>query len=180
MQSHPDCGGPVPHLPSLQADFLSGVERLEGVRARLPAHELRLRIPAKSLAMLLLPLTLAACLDSEDTRTMSFVENANAEQPFPANYKPEILAFFKTYLNNPVGVHEAVIAAPVQRTVGGRARYVACLRFAERQPDGTYREPRERAVLFVGGRLDRIIPNAAEDCTGAAYAAFPEMEKLTR
>ena len=59
--------------------------------------------PAKSLAILLLPLTLAACLDSDDTRTTSFVESANAEQPFPANYKPEILAFLKTYLNNPAG-----------------------------------------------------------------------------
>jgi hypothetical protein len=136
--------------------------------------------PAKSLAILLLPLALAACLDSDDTRSTSFVESANADQPFPANYKPEILAFLKTYLNNPVGVHEAAMAEPVQRTVGGRARYVSCLRFAERQSDGTYREPRERAVLFVSGRLDRIIANAAEECAGAAYAAFPELEKLTR
>jgi hypothetical protein len=139
-----------------------------------------LRIPATSLAILLLPLTLAACLDSDETRTTSFVESANAEQPFPANYKPEILAFLKTYLNNPAGVHEAAIAAPAQRTVNGHLRYVSCLRFAERQSDGTYREPRERAVLFVGGRLDRMLPSAAEECAGAAYAAFPELEKLTR
>lgn len=123
---------------------------------------------------------LAACLDSDDTRSMSFVESANADQPFPANYKPEILAFLRTYLNNPVGVHEAAIAEPVQRTVGGRARYVSCLRFADRQPDGSYREPRERAVLFVDGRLERIIPNAGKECAGVAYAAFPELEKLTR
>jgi hypothetical protein len=139
-----------------------------------------LQISAKSLAILLLPLTLAGCLDSDETRTTSFVERANAEQPFPANYKTEILAFLKTYLNNPVGVHEAVIAEPVQRTVGGRPRYVSCLRFAERQSDGTYREARERAVLFVDGRLDRIIPNGAEECAGAAYVGFPELEKLTR
>jgi hypothetical protein len=138
-----------------------------------------LRIPAKVLAILLLPLTLAACLDSDDTRTTSFVESADAVQPFPANYKPEILAFFKTYLNNPVGVHEAAIAEPMQRTVGGRVRYVSCLRFSERQSDGSYREPRERGVLFVGGRLERILPNA-EECAGAAYTAFPELEKMTR
>jgi hypothetical protein len=140
--------------------------------------------PAKGLAILLLPLTLAGCggtlfSGGDDARSMSFVESANADQPFPANYKPEILAFFKTYLNNPVGVHEGAIAEPVQRTVGGRARYVVCLRFAERQSDGTYREPRERAVLFVDGRLERILPNA-EECAGAAYAGFPELEKLTR
>jgi hypothetical protein len=127
-----------------------------------------------------LPLTLAACLDSDDTRSTSFVESANAEQPFPADSKSEILAFLKTYLNNPVGVHQAALAEPVQRTVNGRLRYVSCLRFAERQSDGTYREPRERAVLFVGGRLDRILINAADECAGAVYAAFPELEKLTR
>ena len=139
-----------------------------------------MRKPAKRLAILLLPLTLAACLDSDDTRSTAFVESANAEQPFPSNYKPEMLAFLKVYLINPVGVHDAVIAEPVQRTVNGRVRYVSCLRFAERQSDGSYREPGERAVLFVGGRLDRIIPNAGETCAGAAYMAFPELEKMTR
>jgi hypothetical protein len=144
-----------------------------------------LATPAKSLVILLLPLMLAGCGSSansggDDARSMSFVESAGAEQPFPANYKPEILAFLKTYLNNPAGVHEAAIAEPVQRTVGGRVRYVSCLRFAERQSDGSYREPRERAVVFVGGRLERILPNAAEECAGAAYAAFPELQKLTR
>jgi hypothetical protein len=125
-------------------------------------------------------LTLAACLESEETRTTSFVESANATDPFPANYKPEILAFLKTYLNNPVGVREAAIAEPVQRTVNGRVHYVSCLRFAERQSDGSYREARERGILFVSGRLDRIITNAAEQCAGVAYAAFPELEKMQR
>jgi len=139
-----------------------------------------LHTPAKGLAILLLPLTLAACLDSNETRSTSFVESANAEQPYPGNYRPEMLAFLKTYLNNPVGVHEAMIAEPVQRTVNGRVRYVSCLRFAERQSDGSYREPRERAILFVDGRLDRIIANAGDECAGAAYAPFPEMEKMQR
>jgi hypothetical protein len=91
-----------------------------------------------------------------------------------------VVSFLHTYLNNPVGVHDASVAEPVQRTVGGRPRYVACVRFAERQSDGSYREPRERAVIFVGGRLDRIAPNAGEVCAGAVYAAFPELEKMAR
>ena len=48
------------------------------------------------------------------------------------------------------------------------------------EADGGYREPRERAMLFVDGRLDRIIENAAEPCAGLAYAPFAELEKLTR
>ena len=72
------------------------------------------------------------------------------------------------------------MAEPVQRTVGGRLRYVSCLRFAARDSDGAYREARERAVLYVDGRLDRVIENAGEPCAGAVYAPFPELEKLTR
>ncbi len=137
-------------------------------------------IPARVLAILLLPLTLAGCLGSDETRAVSFVEDSNEAQSFPANYRPEILAFMHTYLNNPVGVRGAQIAEPVQREVGGRTRYVACLRYSERQSDGSYREPRERAIVFVSGRLDRIMTNASEECAGAVYAAFPDLEKMQR
>jgi hypothetical protein len=173
-------GGPVPHIRSVESGFSFACGDARRCSGGDFWDTIQLRIPAKALAILLLPLTLAACLDSDDTRTTSFVESADAAQPFPANYKPEILAFLRTYLNNPAGVHEAAIAEPVQRTVNGRVRYVSCLRFAERQTDGSYRDPRERGVLFVGGRLDRLIPNASEECAGAVYAAFPELEKLQR
>jgi len=103
-----------------------------------------------------------------------------ANQPYPANYKPELLAFMKTYLNNPVGVKEAMLAEPVQRTVGGRLRYVVCLRYNARDSDGNYRGQRERAVLFVDARLDRIVEDASDTCAGAVYAAFPELERMVR
>jgi hypothetical protein len=77
-------------------------------------------------------------------------------------------------------VHDAAMADPVQRTVGGRLRYISCLRFTPRESDGSYRELRERAVLYVDGRLDRVVENASEPCAGAAYAPFPELEKMSR
>jgi hypothetical protein len=86
----------------------------------------------------------------------------------------------RTYLNNPVGVRDAVMAEPVQRTVGGRLRYVSCLRFSARDSDGNYREQRERAILYVDGRLDRVIENAGDPCAGAVYAPFPDLEKMVR
>lgn len=141
---------------------------------------LHVGIPAKVLATLLLPLLLAGCLGNDDTRSISFVEDNNEPQPFPTDYRPEILAFMHTYLNNPVGVRGAQLAEPVQRTVGGRARYLACLRYSERQSDGTYRQPYDRAIVFVAGRLDRIIANPSDECAGAVYAAFPDLEKMQR
>jgi hypothetical protein len=135
---------------------------------------------AKRAALVLLPISIAACADSSD-RSISFTDDRGAaNQPYPANYRAELLAFLKTYLNDPVGVREASMAEPVQRTLGGRLRYISCLRYNARESDGSYRGTGERGVVFVDGRLDRIIENASEACAGAVYAPFPEMEKLTR
>jgi len=140
-----------------------------------------LETSAKFVAILLLAAALAACAGSDESRSITYTDDRGvSNQPFPNNYKTEILSFMKTYLNNPVGVRDAAMAEPVQRTVGGRLRYVACLRFSARESDGGYREPRERAMLFVDGRLDRIIENAVEPCAGVAYAPFADLEKLTR
>ena len=129
---------------------------------------------------MLLPIALAGCLGSEDGRSTSFMEDSSATQRYPDNYRAELLAFMRTYLNNPVGVRNAEMAEPVQRTVGGRVRYVACLRFVPRECDGTYRDTRERAVMYVNGRLDRLVENASEVCAGAVYVPFPELEKMVR
>ncbi len=136
-------------------------------------------ISVKYAAILLLPIALAACAGSDDGRSISYDRGA-ADQPYPNNYRTELLAFMRTYLNDPRGVRDAVLAEPVQRTVGGRVRYVTCLRFTPRESDGSYREPRERAALFVDGRLDRLIENASEPCAGAVYAPFPDLEKMAR
>jgi hypothetical protein len=132
-------------------------------------------------AILLLPIALAACASSDESKSITYTDDRGvSNQPFPNSYRAEILAFMKTYLNNPVGVKDATIADPVQRMIGGRLRYVTCLRFTARETDGSYREPRERAVLFVDGRLDRVIENASEPCAGLPLAPFPDMEKMTR
>jgi hypothetical protein len=138
-------------------------------------------ISARYAAILLLPITLAACAGSDDSRSVAYTDDRGvANQPYPDNYRAESLAFMRTYLNNPVGVHDAAIAEPVQRTVGGRQRYVSCLRFTPRESDGSYHEMRERAILYIDGRLDRMVENASDVCAGAVYAPFPEMAKLTR
>jgi hypothetical protein len=133
-------------------------------------------------AIVLLPIALSACLTGgEESKSISFTDDRGySNQPYPTNYKGEILAFMRTYLNNPVGVRDALMAEPVQRTVGGRLRYVSCLRYTPRESDGSYRESRERAVIYVDARLDRVLENSGDACAGAAYAAFPELEKLSR
>jgi hypothetical protein len=129
----------------------------------------------------MLPIVLAACSSGGEERSFSFFNNKpDPPQSFPGNYRAELLAFMRTYLNNPVGVRDAQMAEPVMRDVNGKMRYVSCLRYSARESDGSYREPRERAVLFVSGRLDRMIEKPGELCAGVTLAPFPDMEKMTR
>ena len=131
-------------------------------------------------AAMLLPLALAACA-GEGPGSITYTDDRGvASQPYPANYRPEVLAFMKTYLNNPVGVKDAAMAEPVQRTVGGRLRYVVCLRYNAKDTSGGYQGVRERAIVFVDARLDRIVEDASEPCAGAAYGPFPELQTMTR
>jgi len=143
--------------------------------------EFRLGTSAKFAVILTLPVLLSACAGGDDSRSVTYTDDRGvSNQPFPANYRTEILAFMRSYLNNPAGMHEAALAEPTQRVIGGRLRYIACIRFIPREADGSYREPRERGILFVDGRLDRLLENASEPCAGAVYAPFPDMEKMTR
>jgi hypothetical protein len=135
---------------------------------------------AKHAAILLLPISLAACADTGEPSISYTDDRGVANQPYPTNYRAEMLAFLRTYLNDPQGVHDAEMAEPVQRTVGGRLRYVSCLRYNARETDGSYRGARDRGVMYVDGRLDRIVEKVSDICAGVTYAPFPEMEKLTR
>lgn len=127
----------------------------------------------KCAAMIAMAALLAAC--ASDSASV-----ADGPQIFPANYRPDILAFMRTYLNEPRGVREARVSEPALRTVGGRPRYVACLKFNARGTDGNYTGVKERAAIFVDGRFDRIAENTDDWCERVTYVPFPEMEKLTR
>lgn len=101
-----------------------------------------------------------------------------APQVFPANYRSDILSFMRTYLNNPSQVRDAAVTEPTQRSIGGRQRYVTCLRYNARDSAGRYTGASDRLAVFFEGRFDQLIERAAEHCSGAAYMPFPELERL--
>ena len=98
----------------------------------------------------------------------------------PIDYKADLLAFLRTYLNDPTNVREAMIAEPQQRAVGPDQRWTACLRYNARDTVGNYSGIRERLAVYYRGRFDRLVENARESCKDAAYAPFPELERLKR
>lgn len=135
----------------------------------------------KRAVILVLPLALAACFGSDGERpSLMDGTQAGGPQPFPDNFRSDTLALMRAYLNNPVGVRDASMAEPVLRELGGRQFYLSCLHFTPRETDGSYTTMRERAVVYVNGRADRVLDRTNELCAGAVYVPFPELEKMTR
>ena len=135
----------------------------------------------RSVLMLALALALAACgktLDelSKDQRRADWA----AANVYPANYRAELIAYLRTYLNDPSGIREAAISEPALKPVGTGDRYIVCVRFNPKRSGGGYAGLKDHLVIYAGGKLDRYIETAGESCKDAAYAAFPELERLTR
>jgi len=132
---------------------------------------------------LVLGCALAGCATYSVERTPEERKAAwDAGNVFPAYYRPELIAYLRTYLNDPTGVREAAISEPALKSVGPGERYVACVRFNPKRSGGGYAGAKDHLVIYVGGKLDRYVESgpAIEMCRGAAYAAFPELERLTR
>ena len=106
-----------------------------------------------------------------------------AHDVYPQDNKAALIAFLRTYLNDPTHVHNAGVAQPALKDVGQGQRYVVCLRYNARDMDGKYPGPKEGAAVFVSAKLDHFVDVklAVRDlCKDAAYAPFPELAALTR
>lgn len=106
----------------------------------------------------------------------------DAQNIAPQNYKNDLLAFLRTYLNEPVGVRNAQASKPLLKRVGPGDRFIVCVRYRERKSGGAYRPPKDGAATFVSGRLDRFLDaplEVAALCKDVPLEPFPELEKLT-
>lgn len=106
----------------------------------------------------------------------------SAENVYPQTYKQDLLSFLRTYLNDPSHIRDAAVSPPESKTVGPGPRFVACVRYNARGSDHKYAGDKVGAAVYVLGKLDRYVDgkDALSYCKDAAYAPFPELERLTR
>jgi hypothetical protein len=106
-----------------------------------------------------------------------------SENVFPQAYRQDLLAYLRTYLNDPSHVRGAAVSQPQLKNVGPGDRYVACVRYNARNSDGKYQGSKDGAAIYVAAKLDRFFDlpkDVRELCKDVAFAPFPELEKLTR
>jgi hypothetical protein len=107
----------------------------------------------------------------------------DGENVFPQAYKQDLLAYLRTYLNDPSHVRAAAVSQPQLKYIGPGDRYVACVRYNARNTQEKYQGSKDGAAVFVAGKLDRFfdVPKEVRElCKDVAFAPFPELEKLTR
>ena len=129
--------------------------------------------------VLFLGLALAGCAGMEGPSA----ESIQAARTFPADYKTELLAYLRAFLNDPSNVRNAYVSQPTLERLGGVERYINCVRFDAKSTTGSYRGSRDHLASYFGGKLEQFVElraEASDRCRSADYQPFPELEKLAR
>ena len=121
---------------------------------------------------------LAGCAGGEPVFSGRETTGGQSVNTPPENYKAEVMAYLRNYLNDLSGIRSAAISQPAMRSIGSVERYASCVRFSARTP-GASPSGREYLVIFLAGKLDQMAPTT-ESCKDAAYQPFPELEQLKR
>jgi hypothetical protein len=132
---------------------------------------------------LALILFLGGCASDVGPSAAELKARWEAENVYPDSYKRDLLAFMRTYLNDPTRIRDAAASRPERKSIGQGERFVVCVRYKERKEGGGFGAPKDGAATFVSAKLDRFLDAVQEVkalCKDAALEPFPEMEKITR
>lgn len=144
----------------------------------------RARMRALALLMAVsVAVALGGCATETGPSASELKARWDAENVYPQGYRQDLLAFLRTYLNDPSHVRSASVSQPQLKYIGPGDRYVACVRYNARNSDGKYVGSKDGAAIYVAGKLDRFLDtpkDVRELCKEVAFAPFPELERLSR
>ncbi len=91
---------------------------------------------------------------------------------YPADYRRQVATLMTTSLKDRADFRGAFIAAPVLKPVAGgqMQHYVVCVLLTG------HNDKRTKAVVYLEGRPNEFIDATPEQCDGAAYQPFTELE----
>ena len=140
---------------------------------------------AAALVLIFLPIMLAACGTSGEPTQADLRATWEARNVPPTNHKGDIVAYMRTYLNDPGGVRNAAVAAPARKVIPGDPadRFISCVRYTAKTSSGQYGAAKTGFAVYANGKLDRFIETPVvvrEVCREAAFEPFPELERLQR
>ena len=141
-----------------------------------------MRLWAASVAAMAV-IALVGCATDYEPSASEMKARWDAENVYPQRYQQDLLAYLRTYLNDPTHIRGAAVSQPQLKFIGPGERYVACVRYNARNSDGKYVGSKDGAAVYVAGKLDRFLDTPErlrELCKDVAFAPFPDLERLTR
>ena len=127
---------------------------------------------------------LAACSGSLEPTQDELKKAWDARNVAPVNFKADIVAYMRSYLNDPRDVKNAAVSTPALKTLPGDPgdRIVSCVRYSsKRVSTGQYAATKTGIAVFTNGRLDRFIETpivVQQICKDAEMIAFPELQAM--
>jgi hypothetical protein len=100
------------------------------------------------------------------------IVDANA---YPSDYRRQIATMLATLLKDRADFRGALIAPPELKPVaqGSTPHYVVCVQLS------VHSQPRTKVAVFLGGSPTQFVDATPEQCAGAAYQSFTELELET-
>lgn len=140
---------------------------------------------AAAAVLLSLMIMLAGCGTSGEPTQADLRATWEARNVPPTNYKGDILAYMRTYLNDPTGVRNAGVTAPARKIIPGDPadRFISCVRYTAKTSTGQYGAQKIGFAVYANGKLDRFIETPVavrEVCREAVFEPFPELQQLKR
>lgn len=129
-----------------------------------------MRIARANTIALLVSLSLSGCSGGTGGLTRARPDAAADANAYPSSYRQQIVALLTTTLEDRRDYRGVLIAEPALKPVGGSQHYVVCLRFNARS------QLKDRVVVYLGNVPMQFVEAKPEQCAGAAYQPFTELE----
>jgi len=115
------------------------------------------------MVLVMAAVALAGCSNRKDQQVID-------PDAVPTNYRSTLVAFLRQSLTNRADFRGAMISEPALKPVGPSQHYVVCLQFNPRSQIKT------KAAVFLSGQMTQFVDAAPEQCAGAVYQPFKELD----
>lgn len=129
-----------------------------------PSYHAIMRVHRAILVLMLAAGALAGC--SSKSKDQQVID----PNIVPTNYRSTLVAFLRQSITNRSDFRGAMISEPAIKPVEGSQHYVVCVQFNPRSQIKT------KAAVFLSGQMTQFVDAAPEQCEGAAYQPFKELD----